>query len=104
MIDGFNSEWKHITSERPQGSFLGPELFIIYFNEVDVIVNNCFSTVADYTNIGISVLTEKGRQNKTSKRICTEFQLGPMDLKYPLMLKSVRSVMLEQEIRRSIRK
>ncbi len=63
VIDGFNSKWALVTSGVPQGSILGPVLFIIYMNDVDVGLNNRISKFADDTKISNSVLTDEDRQS-----------------------------------------
>ena len=61
-IDGEFSDWANVTSGVPQGSVLGPVLFLIYINDIDENLMSKIGKFADDTKMGKSVSSVEGVQ------------------------------------------
>ena len=51
VVRGTSSKWSSVISGVPQGSVLGPTLFIIYVNDLPDVIQSYVSIFADNTKI-----------------------------------------------------
>ncbi len=63
MIDGGYSSWKPVTSGIPQGSILGPFLFVVFINDLPDDVKNLVYMFADDTKVFAKVTNDQERQS-----------------------------------------
>jgi ribonuclease P/MRP protein subunit RPP40 len=75
VLIGKFSSWEDVLSGVPQGSVLGPLLFLIFINDMDDTVEHLVSILlkfADDTKLGKKVMTERERQElqEALDRLC----------------------------------
>ena len=56
VVDGYRSKLVNVVSEVPQGSVLGPQLFLLYTAELFSIVENKLYGYADHSTLVAVVL------------------------------------------------
>ena len=63
LVDGEISNWKFVLSEVPQGSVLGPILFLIYINDSEDDISSKVLTFADDTKVFRKVTNVTDKQS-----------------------------------------
>ena len=99
-IDGTSSDWVRVLSGVPQGSVLGPILFLVYINDIDLVVENDILKFADDTKLygivsdqaqaeslqndlnGLTLWTSRW-QMKFNTDKCSVMHIGVRNMQYP---------------------
>ena len=117
VINGTLSGWRDVTSGVPQGSVLGPLLFIIYINDLDLGLVSKISKFADDTKMGINAVSDAAvkqlqedlrKVGEWSKKWQMPFNLDKCKImhighknkneKYELLGKEIESVQQEKDL------
>ena len=62
LVDGEVSNWKSVLSGVPQGSVLGPILFLVYINDLDDDISSKVLKFADDTKVFRKIKSDADRQ------------------------------------------
>ena len=85
-MNGTHSDWRNITSGIPQGSVLGPILFLIFINELPKVVKCLIKLFADDAKFYQIIKSNQdrddlqinvGKSKEWASKKCKRLHLGP---------------------------
>jgi hypothetical protein len=81
VLNGFSSEWLSVDSGVPQGSVLGPILFVIYINDIDQNIDSNLLKFADDTKVYRALVTDDdvSKLQNDLKKLCEWSELWSMN-------------------------
>ena len=63
-VNGYTSDWADVSSGIPQGSVLGPVLFVLFINDLPDVVRSVVRIFADDTKLYGKATTEEDREKR----------------------------------------
>ena len=75
LLNGQTSEWLPVKAGVPQGSILGPLLFLIYINDLSENIESTVKLFADDTSL-FSVIHNNNTSAEVSNRVCRKYLNG----------------------------
>ena len=76
ILNGIESSWEPILSGVPQGSVLGPLLFLIYINDLTQNISANIKLFADDSSLFIKVFECRGGSSNSNHRFNHNLSLG----------------------------
>ena len=94
VLNGNTSTWLYVISGLPQGSVLGPLLFLMFINDIDNYIVNKILKFADNTKL-VGAVTNNVDAEKLRSDLKKNFMIGLLIGKCCLMLKSAKYYILD---------